>query len=266
MRAWAGYARVVIAAFVCGNVLAWLPLEAARAQASEDPHRESRRTDSESGVARRIEPPAVGAGIEASDWTLWIGAGAVAAVLVLSTVILRPRNHRVGRPEVGSRTPSEVRDPALRIPPAPGRDPGSARVEPPPPGPAFVERPRPAAGTARILLVDDEPAVRSASANMLRRLGHEVLLASDGEEAARIFREQHARLDLVILDVVMPRIGGVETLHTLAGIDSAVPVVASSGFAESAEVDAMLQQGARGVLCKPFSLGELAEIVARLVG
>ena len=81
-----------------------------------------------------------------------------------------------------------------------------------------------------ILLVDDEDEVRTALAEVLVELGYKVLVASNGEEAVAIFREKHAEINMLMLDVVMPVMGGVEAATEMRKIAPAVPIIFSTGY------------------------------------
>ena len=115
---------------------------------------------------------------------------------------------------------------------------------------------------ARILVVDDDEKVRAAIAAALGRAGHRVVLAGDGEEALRHYRA--GDFDLVITDIVMPRMDGLETVKALRRA-GAVAIVAMSGAAHAGApyyLRAAEALGADAVLVKPFTLAELKAAVA----
>jgi hypothetical protein len=74
-------------------------------------------------------------------------------------------------------------------------------------------------GQVRILVVDDEAVLREMTAEMLKSRGYEVLLAADGIEALDIYRREWGTIALVVLDMIMPRLGGLETFRRLTGMD-----------------------------------------------
>ena len=90
--------------------------------------------------------------------------------------------------------------------------------------------PRPAAAARPILLVDDEAMIRNLGRTILQRYGYHVLLAEDGQEALEIYRREQSSIDLVILDLTMPRLSGRDTLRQLLQIDPDVRVLFSSGY------------------------------------
>jgi PAS domain S-box-containing protein len=129
---------------------------------------------------------------------------------------------------------------------------------------AEEETPRvePARGTARLLLVDDEKTVREMGAALLRELGYGVVTCHDGREAVEYYQENWRQVDLVILDMVMPRMGGHETFLALRQINPQVRVLLSSGYSLNGEAHAILREGVLGFIGKPYRLSELARKVA----
>jgi two-component system cell cycle sensor histidine kinase/response regulator CckA len=120
-------------------------------------------------------------------------------------------------------------------------------------------------GRETVLVAEDEPPLRGLLAMTLSELGYEVLTASDGEEAARVFAERRAqvpRVSLAILDVVMPHLGGVQAFQRMRALDPALKVIFITGYApEHAQVSDILGSGGHAVLHKPFALKELGHKV-----
>ncbi|HJV41352.1 cell cycle histidine kinase CckA [Caulobacter sp.] len=116
-------------------------------------------------------------------------------------------------------------------------------------------------GAGRILFVEDEDAVRSVAARLLRARGYEVLEAADGEEALLIAEEHAGTIDLLISDVIMPGIDGPTLLKKARGYLGTAPVMFISGYAEAEFSD--LLEGETGVtfLPKPIDIKTLAERV-----
>jgi len=110
---------------------------------------------------------------------------------------------------------------------------------------------------AKVLLVDDEEAVRTVGLNMLQRLGCQVLVASDGSEALEIFREHSAEIDVVILDLTMPGLTGEETLERLVAIQCGIRVIVSSGFSVADFSARFVGRESVGFLQKPYTLRSL---------
>jgi len=116
-------------------------------------------------------------------------------------------------------------------------------------------------GTETILVVEDEPAVRELAQTSLRSLGYTVLLATDGREAVNIFAANQKRIDLLVIDAVMPRMSGKEACTEIVKLRPGLPVLFITGYAADA-VDLRTGCGERAaVLQKPFALSELAEKV-----
>jgi two-component system cell cycle sensor histidine kinase/response regulator CckA len=117
-----------------------------------------------------------------------------------------------------------------------------------------------------ILLVDDEQAVRAVARDMLRSLAYDVLAAGSGEEAIELYRSRRECIALVILDIVLPGLGGGDIFRRLKAIDPEVKVLLCSGYSIQGEADALVQEGASGFVQKPFSLDRLREEIHRIVG
>jgi two-component system cell cycle sensor histidine kinase/response regulator CckA len=119
----------------------------------------------------------------------------------------------------------------------------------------------------RILVMDDEDAIRDLTAQLLATMGYEVTAVPNGSEAVRIF-ERAARkgeyFQVVILDAtVRGGLGGVETIERLRNIDPQVNAIICSGYSDEAAVSEFLSYGFRSALPKPFTRGELAEALQK---
>jgi PAS domain S-box-containing protein len=116
-------------------------------------------------------------------------------------------------------------------------------------------------GQGRILVVDDEEAVRQFAERALVRLGYEVVLCASGAEAVAHVREHGGEIDLVILDLIMPRMSGEQTFAALGDFARDLPIVIASGFSHDDTVQSLMQRGAAGFLAKPYQLAELSQVV-----
>jgi PAS domain S-box-containing protein len=116
-------------------------------------------------------------------------------------------------------------------------------------------------GQGRLLLADDEPTLRRASSALLRRLGYEVVLAEDGAHAVELFAKAPKQFDLVLLDIMMPKLNGRETLREMRKIDPDVKAIYISAFGLSSE-DPSAEDGVHGVIRKPFSAATLSQRIA----
>lgn len=116
----------------------------------------------------------------------------------------------------------------------------------------------------RVLVVDDEPGIRDTLDRNLTRMGYTVELAADGQEALERFaRDPHA-IDLVIMDVTMPRLSGDDAFRAMRELRSDVDVILMSGFSRRAVLQRVLGEGAAGVLKKPFTREELDAELTRV--
>jgi signal transduction histidine kinase len=121
----------------------------------------------------------------------------------------------------------------------------------------------PPRGSGLVLVVDDEELVRSMAQELLEELGYRVVTARDGHEAVEVYRNSAQRPDLVLLDLVMPRMGGRECLRALQRFDPSVRVLLSSGWPGDEQERGAPLDGAAGFLPKPYQLAVLASAVAR---
>ncbi|MEW6667931.1 MAG: response regulator [Thermodesulfobacteriota bacterium] len=126
-------------------------------------------------------------------------------------------------------------------------------------------RQRPPGGTERILLVDDERLLLELLAELLVQFGYTPLLAENGERALQILKEEAGRIDMVVLDLSMPGMGGLRCLQEMLGMDPGLKVLISSGYAASRKVNEAMKSGAAGFVTKPYDhahiLQEIREIL-----
>jgi len=119
---------------------------------------------------------------------------------------------------------------------------------------------------ATILVVDDDDIVRGLMAELLEILGYTVIQASDGDQGLQIYQDRRDQIDLVLLDMIMPRTSGEELFYKLRLINPLVKVLVSSGYSPNDEaISKILRQGARFIQ-KPTTLSELSGAVADILG
>jgi DNA-binding NtrC family response regulator len=123
----------------------------------------------------------------------------------------------------------------------------------------------PAFGTETLLLVDDEDFIRDLGTRILTKQGYTVLQAENGREALDLFRKDSSKISLVLLDLIMPEMGGTECLTELLEIDPKVKVVIASGYSADASVKETVQMGAKGFVSKPFRVKELLREVRKVL-
>ncbi|MCP3916707.1 MAG: response regulator, partial [bacterium] len=112
-----------------------------------------------------------------------------------------------------------------------------------------------------VRVVDDEFPVRKFMRTGLSRLGYRVSCVSNGAAAVKYFARHHGDVDLVILDLTMPKMDGRDCYYAMQRVDSRVPVVVATGNAIEGAAQELLDAGARLVLKKPFRLDHLGETV-----
>lgn len=121
-------------------------------------------------------------------------------------------------------------------------------------------------GSGGVLLVDDEEIIRDVDKTLLEELGYRVYLAENGQEALEVYRREKDHISLVILDMLMPKMGGKETLQRLMEINPDIRVLVSSGFYQEGTVNELKSIGAIGFLQKPYIYQELCTAVANAIG
>ncbi len=119
----------------------------------------------------------------------------------------------------------------------------------------------PIRGAGTILVVDDEKGVRQVVESMLTSLGYEVVLAESGQEAVDYYKIHGVEIDLVVLDLTMPVMGGLICFRELRNLDPEVKVVVATGHALNGAAQTVLDEGALRFIQKPFVKAELSEAV-----
>jgi CheY-like chemotaxis protein len=122
---------------------------------------------------------------------------------------------------------------------------------------ACLQEKNPKGSREYILLIEDEAQVAALTAETLVGEGYRVILAHDGSEALKIYRDIGKQIGLVILDFFLPVMDGDTIFDELRVLNPEVDVVLSSGLAEQQKINAMLGQGLRGFIPKPYSSQQL---------
>jgi CheY-like chemotaxis protein len=120
-------------------------------------------------------------------------------------------------------------------------------------------------GSETILVVDDEASVRELAVEILQRHGYQVFAADCGEAALETFQTRKGEIDLVILDLGMPGMGGLNCLRGLMQIDGSARVLIASGYSANGSVKECLESGAAGYIGKPYRLKDLLAQVRRVL-
>ena len=121
----------------------------------------------------------------------------------------------------------------------------------------------PSRGSEQILIVDDDEDLLLVLRESLENHGYSVIHAEDGEKAVSRFRDNLGRIDLVILDMIMPRMGGKQAFEEIRSLDPAAKILLTTGYAGHQDTVALMDQGARGCLQKPFGAPELLSAVRK---
>jgi DNA-binding response OmpR family regulator len=114
-----------------------------------------------------------------------------------------------------------------------------------------------------ILVVDDEFAVRE-SLRMLLKSYYAIFAAPDGGEALKILKER--KIDLITLDLNMPKLSGIDTLREIRKIDNKVPVIIVTGYGSQKDEKEALLYGVRDFISKPFNINEIVSVIDGILG
>jgi len=116
-----------------------------------------------------------------------------------------------------------------------------------------------------ILVVDDEESIRAFCEEILEKHGYQVLTAPDGEMALSIYQEAKEEIDLVILDVIMPGMGGRRCLEELLKMNPEAKVLVSSGYMLDEPPGATRKTGAKRFILKPYTLRDLLKVIREVL-
>jgi len=122
-------------------------------------------------------------------------------------------------------------------------------------------RPMPPGGSETILLVDDEEFILDLGSRILTKAGYKVIKASNGKEAQEVYQARRDSIALVILDLIMPEMGGKQCLEILLGLNPSVKVVIASGYSADGPTKEALSAGAKGFVNKPYDIRQVLEVI-----
>ena len=120
-------------------------------------------------------------------------------------------------------------------------------------------------GSGTILLIDDEQMILDVGSELLEELGYVVMLARSGTEALEVYSNHRNSIDLVIMDMIMPGLGGGETFDRLKKIDPGIKVLLSSGYSINGQATKILERGCDGFIQKPFNMQQLSEKIREIM-
>ncbi|MBN1847265.1 MAG: PAS domain S-box protein [Deltaproteobacteria bacterium] len=123
-------------------------------------------------------------------------------------------------------------------------------------------------GSETILLVDDEATVIDVGKKLLHKLGYKVWIVRNGREAVDFIRDRHQsnqKIDLVVLDMIMPYMGGSEVYDQIKKIDPELKVLLSSGYSINGQATRILKKGCNGFIQKPFNMEEFSKKIREIL-
>jgi signal transduction histidine kinase/CheY-like chemotaxis protein len=116
-------------------------------------------------------------------------------------------------------------------------------------------------GDETILIVEDEPTVRTLGRKVMEKLGYHVLIAQDGREAIEVYAAHQDEIDLVLLDVIMPQMSGQRAFEELRALNSQVKILLVTGYSPGDLTEDLVLRGAQGIVQKPYNMKTLATVV-----
>jgi len=121
-------------------------------------------------------------------------------------------------------------------------------------------------GKETVLFVDDEDMVIEGCGEMLTKMGYNVLIARNGKDALEIYKENQDKIDIVIIDMIMPIMNGAETYDRLKKMYPDIKVLLSSGHSVNGQATEILERGCNGFIQKPFTIEVLSEKIREILG
>lgn len=120
-------------------------------------------------------------------------------------------------------------------------------------------------GLETILLVEDESMVSDVIRRILERTGYTVLSVANGREALNLYEKERDSISLVILDLIMPRMGGIQCLEKLREIDPKAKILVTTGRSTNGVRKAAIEAGAKGFVYKPFTMKQMLTAVREVL-
>ena len=109
--------------------------------------------------------------------------------------------------------------------------------------------------------MDDEEPLRILGTQILEEFGYTVLTAADGESALQLYQEEHEKIGLIILDLIMPGMGGKRCLGELLEVNPEAKVAIASGYSPDGPTREILKNGAKGFVSKPYDIRQMLNVV-----
>jgi CheY-like chemotaxis protein len=120
-------------------------------------------------------------------------------------------------------------------------------------------------GYGTILLVDDEDMIIDVGKELLKKMGYKVLVTKSGKTAVELYEANKDEIDIVVLDMIMPNMGGGDTYDKLKEVDSDIKVLLSSGYSVDGQATEILERGCNGFIQKPFNMIDLSQKIRKIL-
>ncbi len=120
-------------------------------------------------------------------------------------------------------------------------------------------------GNETILFVDDEDVIIDVNREILESLGYKVVAAKSGQEALEVYRKLQGKINLIILDMIMPGMDGEATYDSLKKVNPEIRVILSSGYSKNEQARAILEKGCQAFIQKPFSISDLSMTIRQVL-
>jgi PAS domain S-box-containing protein len=120
-------------------------------------------------------------------------------------------------------------------------------------------------GSETILFVDDEDVIIDVNREILESLGYKVVAAKSGQEALEVYRKLQGKINLIILDMIMPGMDGEATYDSLKKVNPEIRVILSSGYSKNEQAKAILEKGCQAFIQKPFSISDLSMTIRQVL-
>ena len=120
-------------------------------------------------------------------------------------------------------------------------------------------------GTETVLFVDDEEMIREVGGALLGQLGYKVLSAGNGKKAVEVYSNNKDKIDIVVLDMIMPEMGGDKAYDKMKEINPDIKVLLSSGYSVNGDATKILERGCDGFIQKPFNMKQLSKSIREIL-
>jgi PAS domain S-box-containing protein len=120
-------------------------------------------------------------------------------------------------------------------------------------------------GSETILFVDDEDVIIDVNREIMESLGYKVVAAKSGQEALEVYRKLQGKINLIILDMIMPGMDGEATYDSLKKVNPEIRVILSSGYSKNEQAKAILEKGCQAFIQKPFSISDLSMTIRQVL-